>query len=95
MPNFDEDEQSFDDCDHFNFCLHMKTWPLRSGSGADIGFDCAALDYLFTCTLVNAHHAFFASSCTPTKNICFLYFCCGIAIELILFAQDDPKCCLV
>lgn len=89
-PLYDEYKVSFDGCDRFNFALTGKTWPFRAGGGGVQGFNSATFDYLFSSSLVNAHHAYLASMRGPTAHISFEYFCTELAKELTEIAQQLP-----
>ena len=88
IPIFDEYRALFSGCDKYNHAMHGKTFPHRCGGGKQNGFDGYVFDYMFTCSLINTHHAYQNISRRNSKKTNFKNFCLSLAQELVQLAQE-------
>ena len=82
IPVYDDYGKSFNLCDRFNKSIHKKNFPFRVSGGRYGGPEASTMDYLFTCALVTAHHAYLYTKNQTPKDFSFSEFCEQLAMEL-------------
>eukprot|EP00957_Ditylum_brightwellii_P165104 12570200-Ditylum_brightwellii.AAC.1 len=80
-PMFDHYNLGFNNCDKFNKTLHGKSWPHKLHGDKRV-----ALDYLFTCVLINVYHLWIDAALAGEKHkdVMWKEFCMDLAKEMLM-----------